>query len=292
MVFKVIEYALQENKTVGFAIPRRDVVIELAIRLKNTFKNNKVVSVYGGSSAEISGDIIVLTTHQLYRYPHYFDLLIMDEIDAFPYKDNPLLIEMFKRSVNGNYILMSATPSRSVLEEFSKKDHDILTLFTRYHGFPLPVPQIKICLSFYKYIFLINKIKEYQKDKKPLFIFVPTINECDYLFSILAKFVKGGNHVHSEIVDRAKIIADFREHKYSFLVTTAVLERGVTLKNLQVIIFHADHAIYNAACLIQISGRVGRLKDAPKGDIYFLCDKKTDEMVEAIATINRANTCL
>ena len=58
----------------------------------------------------------------------------MDEIDAFPYKDNPLLIEMFKRSVNGNYILMSATPSRSVLEEFSKKDHDILTLFTRYHA--------------------------------------------------------------------------------------------------------------------------------------------------------------
>ena len=66
-------------------------------------------------------------------------------------------------------------------------------------------------MSFYKYIFLINKIKEYQKDKKPLFIFVPTINECDYLFSILAKFVKGGNHVKAKLnisdIDKDKTAA-------------------------------------------------------------------------------------
>ncbi len=289
LVFKVIEYALLNKEKVGFAIPRKDVVIELALRLAKTFKNNIVTSVFGGNTSLLNGDIIVLTTHQLYRYPSYFDLLIMDEIDAFPYKDNPVLIEMFKRSVKGNYVLMSATPSESILKEFSKPNHKILTLFTRYHMHPLPEPRIKIAFGLDKYIFLVKKIKEYQKEEKPLFIFVPTIDECEYLYSILKRFVKGGNFVHSEVNNREEVIDDFRKHKYSFLVTTAVLERGVTLKNLQVIIYHSDHSIYNSASLVQISGRVGRLFDAPSGDVYFLATKKTKGMLDAITKIKEAN---
>jgi competence protein ComFA len=292
LVFKVIEYALEHKLKVGFAIPRRDVVIELALRLEKTFKNNIVSCVYGGNTSLLNGDIIVLTTHQLYRYPTYFDLLIMDEIDAFPYKDNPLLIEMFKRSVKGHYILMSATPSESVLSEFKKPNHQIHTLFTRYHMHPLPCPKIIIKFGIDKYIFLIQKIKEYEKVNKPLFIFVPTIDESNLLYDILKRFSKNGNRVNSEVIEREEIIEDFRKHKYSYLVTTAVLERGVTLKNLQVIIFHSDHEIYNAASLIQISGRVGRLYDAPDGDVYFLGSKTTKGMLDAISKIKEANSHL
>lgn len=292
LVFKVIEHALQNKLKVGFAIPRRDVVIELALRLQKTFKNNIVSCVYGGNTLVLNGDIIVLTTHQLYRYPNYFDLLIMDEIDAFPYKDNTLLIEMFKRSVKGHYVLMSATPSDSVINEFKKPNHRILTLFTRYHMHPLPCPKIVILFGIDKYLFLIKKIKEYEKANKQLFIFVPTIDESYYVYEILNKFVRNGNRVNSEIIDREKIIEDFRRHKYSYLVTTAVLERGVTLKNLQVIIFHSDHEIYNSASLIQISGRVGRLYDAPDGDVYFLASKKTKGMFDAIEKIQEANSHL
>ena len=292
LVFKVIEYALSKKERVGFAIPRKDVVIELAVRLAKTFKNNLVTNVYGGNSSLLNGDIIVLTTHQLYRYHEYFDLLIMDEIDAFPYKDNPVLLQMFKKSVKGHYVLMSATPSESVLKEFKGKKHKILTLFTRYHMHPLPEPEIVISYGLTKYFFLIKKIKEYQHQSKPLFIFVPTIDECEYLYSVLKRFCSGGNRVHSKIENRQEIIDDFRKEKYSFLVTTAVLERGVTLKNLQVIIYHSDHAIYNAAALIQISGRVGRLSDAPTGDVYFLASKKTKGMVDAIQKIKETNSHL
>lgn len=288
-MFKVIEFALQNNMQVGFAIPRKDVVIELANRLKNTFKNNKVIGLYGGNTNELNGDIIVLTTHQLYRYEKYFDLLIMDEIDAFPYKDNPVLIEMFKRSIKGNYVFMSATPSKTIIKEFSNEKSSIVKLFTRYHLNPIPIPKIKKEWGFDMKLYLIKQLKLYKKEQKPCLVFAPTIYETEAIFKFINYFVKGGECVHSKKKNRGQIIEEFRKKKYSFLVTTAILERGVTLKNLQVIIYHSDDEIYNSSSLIQISGRVGRIKDAPKGDVIFLCSKETNDMKEAINTLEEAN---
>jgi competence protein ComFA len=68
-----------------------------------------------------------------------------------------------------------------------------------------------------------------------------------------------------------------------------VLERGVTIKNLQVVVFKADHALYTSHALIQIAGRVGRKKDAPTGEVVFIADNQTKEMEEAISEIKRAN---
>jgi len=289
LVFKVIEYALKNKFHVGFAIPRRDVVIELAQRFKRTFVNNKVISLYGGNNDDLYGDIIVLTTHQLYRYENYFDLLIMDEIDAFPYKDNPVLIEFFKRSVKGHYVLMSATPSLSILKEFKKENHITLNLFTRYHMHPIPVPKIVIMPKLIMFYYLYSRLKAYMHLKKPTLVFVPTIAECEEVYRVISQIHKEGNFVHSKVQKRSEIIENFRRGKYKFLITTAVLERGVTLKNLQVIIFHANHKIYNTSSLIQISGRVGRVKDAPTGDIIFLGENKTNDMEEAIRKTNEAN---
>lgn len=292
LVFSVIEYALKHAYKVGFAIPRKDVVRELLVRFKNTFINNNVVSVYGGNTNILNGDIIVLTTHQLYRYHNFFDLLILDEIDAFPYKDNDVLINFFKKSIKGNYILMSATPSPSVLEEFKKPGHKILKLFTRYHMKPIPIPKVVIRPGLLKIIFLIKKLKEYKIKKLPCFVFVPTIDDSESLFKIINIFVKNGNFVNSKIENRSEVINGFRNKKYDFLITTAVLERGVTVKNLQVIVYDSDHQIYNSASLIQISGRVGRVYGATDGEVIYLGSKKTNEMVEAIKKTKEANTYL
>ena len=76
------------------------------------------------------------------------------------------------------------------------------------------------------------------------------------------------------------------------LVTTAVLERGVTVKDLQVIVFNADHVLYTSAALIQIAGRAGRKKEYPTGEVIFIASKKTNEMEESIREIERANKSL
>ena len=289
LIYAVMAYCLSLGKSVAFAVPRRDVVIELSQRIHMVFPNNSIVSVYGGHTEKLNADIVVLTTHQLYRYEKYFDLIILDEIDAFPFKDNKLLRSMFFRAIKGNIVMMSATPSKDVIEFFSKKNKAILELNTRFHKHPLPVPKVVNRIGVFKLPFLIMKMKEYINQNKKVFVFAPTIAKCEFLFRIIKIFVKNGTFVHSKCKDRSKKINSFKKGELDFLVTTAVLERGVTFKDLQVIIYDADNELYNSQTLIQIAGRVGRKIDAPEGEVIFLVNKTTSEINEAISTIKSKN---
>ena len=289
LIYAVMAYCLSLGKSVAFAVPRRDVVIELSQRIHMVFPNNSIVSVYGGHTEKLNADIVVLTTHQLYRYEKYFDLIILDEIDAFPFKDNKLLRSMFFRAIKGNIVMMSATPSKDVIEFFSKKNKAILELNTRFHKHPLPVPKVVNRIGVFKLPFLIMKMKEYINQNKKVFVFAPTIAKCEFLFRIIKIFVKNGTFVHSKCKDRSKKINSFKKGELDYLVTTAVLERGVTFKDLQVIIYDADNELYNSQTLIQIAGRVGRKIDAPEGEVIFLVNKTTSEINEAISTIKSKN---
>ena len=72
-------------------------------------------------------------------------------------------------------------------------------------------------------------------------------------------------------------------------MTTAVLERGVTVKDLQVIVYRADSPIYDSYSLIQIAGRVGRKKDAPEGEVIFLARENNKDIKRAVEEISAAN---
>ena len=292
LVYGVIAHCLSLGKVVAFAVPRRDVVIELSQRIHMVFPHNSVVSVYGGHTDKLVADIVVLTTHQLYRYEKYFDLIILDEIDAFPFKDNKLLNSMFFRAIKGNIVMMSATPSKDIIDYFSQGNRKILELNTRFHRHPLPVPETVVLFGIFKIPYLIKTMRKMISEGKKVFVFAPTISRCESLFKITKIFVKNGTFVHSKCKDRAQKISKFKKGKYDYLVTTAVLERGVTFKNLQVIIYDADSEIYNSQTLIQIAGRVGRKIDAPKGQVLFLVNKRTPEIEEAISTIRNKNRYL
>ena len=292
LVYEVISYVISRGGNVGFAIPRKDVVIELYERMKEVFKNNTICAVYGGNNNNLCGDIICLTCHQLYRYNHFFDLLIIDEIDAFPFQNNDVLNAFALRSMRGRLIVLSATPSESVISTFKSKNHSILTLNKRFHNHPLPIPKVLVRVFFLKYFTLVKLLLNFQRQNKQVFVFTPTIELCEEVFRFVSEFVKKGNRVHSKMEDREIIIKDFKNKKYDYLITTSVLERGVTVKDLQVIVFFADHKIYTSEMLIQISGRAGRKKDAPDGEVIFLVNKENEEIKNCIFKINKANNDL
>lgn len=292
LVYEVMAYALSNGQNVGFAVPRRDVVIELFQRIKSAFPSNSVTAVYGGNTDRLEGDIVVLTTHQLYRYENYFDLLVMDEIDAFPFKHNQLLKSMYQRCLKGNSVLMSATPSNEVIAYYKKPGNEILELNTRFHKHPLPVPEVKIRYGMTKIPYLVKKLKEYRSQNKQTFVFAPTIEICEQVYILISKVLPEGKFVHSKCIDRNEIISDFKKQKYMYLITTAVLERGITVKNLQVIVFQADHDLYDEYALIQIAGRVGRKYDAPEGEVIFVASKETEAIKRAIDTIKSKNMYL
>lgn len=291
--YGILAYAVSLGMRVGFALPRRDVVIELFWRLKGAFSNLNVVAVYGQHSATLEGDIVILTTHQLYRYPKYFDLLVMDEIDAFPFRGNDVLVSLYKKSLRGHCVMMSATPSEEVLNEFKKEGHEILELRTRFHRKPIPVPKVIEESSRSQEISIVKQLLTYKKLGKPCFVFAPTQALCEKLFSKIRVFLKTGDYIHSKREDRDKIINNLKKGKLDYLVTTSVLERGVTVKDLQVIIYHADdQRIYDTSTLIQTAGRAGRKMDAPSGEVTFYVEKETEEVRNAIREIEFCNTFL
>lgn len=288
----VIAYAIKMGLKVGFGVPRRTVCYELYCRFKNIFRENSVVAVYGGNHQKVEGDIVCLTTHQLFRYNNYFDLLILDEMDAFPFKGNDVLNRMFFNSIRGHYILLSATPDEKLLNEFQKPGKDLLKLFVRFHRHSLPVPKMIIGSSVKLYYKLFSTMKDFFKNKKQVFLFVPTIDDSIKLSLLLKPFFPKGTYVNSKRDNNELIIEDFRLQKYDYLVSTAVLERGITVKDLQVIVFGADSSIYDDHSLIQIAGRAGRKKEAPEGEVIFFAKRKTKYMERAVNEIVTANESL
>ena len=288
----LISYCIKQGLKVGFAVPRRSVCYELKCRFQKIFVRNKVIAVFGGCHNVLEGDIVCLTTHQLFRYKDYFDLLIMDEIDAFPFKGNDVLKEFFNKAVKGHFVLLTATPSRELINEFKKLGKDMMRLAVRFHHHPLPVPKVITGDDIYLHYKLIKEMKRFTKEKKQVFIFVPTIDESKKIALLLKPFFKHGTYVNSKRDDNNQIIDDMRNGQYQYLVTTAVLERGVTIKNLQVIVFHADSDIYDTASLIQIAGRAGRRKEAPEGEVIFFAKRNNEQIQGAIDDINSNNKIL
>ncbi len=85
MIYGVIEYALNLGHHVCLTMPRKELVIELAKRIQKQFFKYSAHSCLWRTYRVFRRTIIICTTHQLYRYPRMFDLLILDEYDAFPF---------------------------------------------------------------------------------------------------------------------------------------------------------------------------------------------------------------
>lgn len=113
MLYPAITEAIRHNKRICLATPRADVVQELYPRLKEVFPNTEMEALYGGTGDRTGvGQLIIATTHQLIRYQNAFDLLIIDELDAFPFHHDPLLHQFAVRSAKKNMPLKFISPQR------------------------------------------------------------------------------------------------------------------------------------------------------------------------------------
>lgn len=274
IVLELIKRTLEKNLVIGIAVPRRQVVLQLFERLYEYFESLNVIAVCEGYTDLVYGDLIICTTHQLFRYDNYFDVLIVDEPDAFPFANNPLLENLMHRSVKANVVYLSATPTDKM------RKMKTLSLFRRFHGHDLLVPEVyvnfKITLWYQMFKFL--------KTRKKVMLFVPTIALANLLSKILNMPC-----IHSKTCDKEVIIEEFEQGKFKVLICTTIMERGVTFKAVDICVLYADHQVFTKASLIQIAGRVGRNKDFPSGDGIFLSRKQSSKVSECIHELEMMN---
>lgn len=299
ILFAAIYEALKRGKRVCVATPRTDVVLELYPRFKEVFRGVEIHALYGG--AEINtrfAPLIVATTHQLYRFEHAFDVMIVDEADAFPYTyDEALQRAVMKaKKPDAPIAFVTATPSNELLNKQKKENWGYSFIARRFHGYPLPVPRFQQLWNYEK-AFKKNKIPQKLKawveqrlqNQEPFLIFFPTIELMEQATPLFQKLESTIESVHSEDPDRKEKVLQLRNEQRKGLLTTTILERGITIKNVQVAVVGAENTVFTSSALIQISGRVGRNVQYSKGDIVFFHHGITMEMDRARTKIVEMN---
>ena len=295
IVYDAIYHAILDNKNICLAIPRRDVVKELSERFARDFKGYPISILHGEEKTLEESNFYIMTTHQLVKYYNYFDIVIIDEVDAFPYSGDECLENGAKTSLkdDGVLVFLSATPS----EVIKSSVDEVIKIPIRYHRYLLPVPKIKIekpeVFDFSrKSRFLEKFIKEKLKKDRRILIFVPEIGMCETAILYFKKCISEEiivDFVYSGDENRSEKIRKFYNREIDVLITTTILERGVTFDYLDVVVFDAKHINFTKSALIQISGRVGRKDYDNSGDVVFLADNISRDMKAAIKEIEYMN---
>ena len=287
LVYAPIAYYLKRGKRVGFAISRRQVVLQVAQRLQRDFSKLKVIPVCEGYTQIVDGDLIVCTTHQLYRYVQAFDLLILDEPDAFPYCGNTVLQGIASNSCKGEMIYLSATPDVSLLEQVQSGKLTEVKLCIRPSRRPLQEPICFYLPQGIGYLKMILWLFERKQLNRQCFVFLPTIQKVHVWQSLLSPFFTVRS-ITSKTEDKDKVLQLFGDKKLQVLFCTTILERGITFEGIDVLVMECDHRVFTASSLIQIMGRVARGVKDPSGEGVFIARKRC-ETIEACIEYIRLN---
>lgn len=300
MIFPLISEVVKTNKRIALCSPRVDVCIELFPRIQSAFPQTEIGLYHGKSEVPYQPtQIMISTTHQLIRFEKAFDVLIIDEVDSYPLAGNQMLQNAISKSVkdSGNIFYLSATPPQYLLNKVQRKELGLSKLYQRFHGHPLPEPK---CHLLYKPTDFLQINPRLQllirmaiRENKRFMMFFPDIEQMLYFEKIIAK--KFSNlkvvSVSSKDEKRLEKVQIFRDNKAQAILTTTILERGVTFKNVMVIVVDADSNQFSKTSLIQIAGRAGRAKDTFDDEVHFYYQNYNKQIKTACSEIKYLNWC-
>ncbi|SDG50790.1 helicase-related protein [Desulfosporosinus hippei] len=289
--------ALEQGKSILFAAPRQDVIYDIAPRFQRDFPDYPVQVLTGNTSNRFQlGNMVLATTHQVLRFWQCFDIIFLDEMDAFPYRGNRALDWGLNHALRpgGKLLYLTATPSTEALTSVRKGEMLLIRLPARHHRKPLPVPiwakysgsfEGNVCTSF-----LIERL-ELLRRSGPLLIFVPKISwVAPWIKSLKKQFpywsVEGSYSSDSE---RGPKLKNLKKGQYDIFVSTTILERGITLPGIQVVVFGADHPVFDERALVQMAGRVGRSAEYSGGEAVFVSKNMTPAIKTAVSWIKEQN---
>ena len=299
MMYQVVAETIKKGRCVCIATPRIDVCIELYHRMTRDFAC-PISLLHGDSEPYFRTPLVIATTHQLLKFYQAFDLLIIDEVDAFPFVDNAMLYQAVSNALakKGKLIYLTATSTKELDQKVKNKELKRVSLPRRFHGNPLVVPK-KVWLQDIRRKIekeqvprkLLTLIKQQRKTHYPLILFVSEIKLGEKMLRILRKLFPNEKLelVTSKTENRLEVVEGFRNQEISILLSTTILERGVTFPKVDVFVIEANHRLFTKSALVQIAGRVGRSIERPTGTLLYLSEGTSKDMDDAIREIKEMN---
>ena len=301
MMFAGIAAAIERGERIGIASPRVDVCLELFPRLKAAFANCDIALLHGRQELPYHyAQLTICTTHQLLRFYHAFDNLIIDEVDAFPYAANASLLYATKQAIkeNGGCLYLTATPGDALLREIKSKRLVVNYLPLRYHGHLLPQIKVRLAFGWRRRLErqqlppqVIQQLQETLKEGHHFLLFVPHIADLALVEAALRHSFTTFRFatVHASDLERLEKVKKMRDGDYDFLVTTSILERGVTFPEIDVYVLGADDPVFSSSALVQIAGRAGRSQSRPTGRVIFWINCNCRQVNQAVSQVKYLN---
>lgn len=301
MMFAGIAAAIKRGERIGIASPRVDVCLELFPRLKAAFANCDIALLHGRQELPYHyAQLTICTTHQLLRFYHAFDNLIIDEVDAFPYAANASLLYATKQAIkeNGGCLYLTATPGDALLREIKSKRLVVNYLPLRYHGHLLPQIKVRLAFGWRRRLErqqlppqVIQQLQETLKEGHHFLLFVPHIADLALVEAALRHSFTTFRFatVHASDPERLEKVQKMRDGDYDFLVTTSILERGVTFPEIDVYVLGADDPVFSSSALVQIAGRAGRSQSRPTGRVIFWINCNCRQVNQAVSQVKYLN---
>ncbi|MCC4383968.1 DEAD/DEAH box helicase family protein [Limosilactobacillus reuteri] len=301
MMFAGIAAAIKRGERIGIASPRVDVCLELFPRLKAAFANCDIALLHGRQELPYHyAQLTICTTHQLLRFYHAFDNLIIDEVDAFPYAANASLLYATRQAIkkNGGCLYLTATPGDTLLREIKSKRLVVNYLPLRYHGHLLPQIKVRLAFGWRRRLErqqlppqVIQQLQETLKEGHRFLLFIPHIADLALAEAALRHSFTTFRFatVHASDPERLEKVQKMRDGDYDFLVTTSILERGVTFPEIDVYVLGADDPVFSSSALVQIAGRAGRSQSRPTGRVVFWINCNCRQVNQAISQVKYLN---
>ena len=301
MIFQGVAACLARGERLAIASPRVDVCLELYPRLQAAFTNTEMVLLNGRQSQPYRyAQLTVCTTHQLLRFYHAFDNLIIDEVDAFPYAANPVLFYASQQAskMQGGQLFLTATPGEYLLNEVRHRRLQVTYLPLRYHGHLLPEIRCHLARHWRRQVQrgrlpteMWRRLQTSLHQGHRFLLFVPHVADLTTVARACTRYFPATSFttVHAQDPQRLEKVQGMRDRRYSFLITTSILERGVTFPEIDVFVLGADDDIFSSAALVQIAGRAGRSASRPGGHVDFWLTARCRRVSQAMRQIRYMN---
>lgn len=295
--FPSAAWALKQGKSVLFAAPRQDVINDVAPRVQRDFPDYPLQVLTGTSSVKFqAGAMVLATTHQVLRFWRTFDVIFMDEMDAFPYHGSRALEWGLNHALRqgGKILYLTATPSSESIKAVKQGKMPLIRLPARHHRTALPVPvwdKSRHSLEPNGRTDAWDSRIKALRAQGPVLVFVPKISWIDPWIKCFQRCFSDWRIDGSYSADpnRSIKIERLGQGEFDLFVSTTILERGITLLGIQVVVLGADHPVFDERALVQMAGRVGRTRESPEGKVLFISKRRTPAMKTAVLWIEEQN---
>lgn len=306
VVFGAVREVLKRGGRVLFGVPRRDVLEDMLHRLERAFPGVLVSVRYGKArNFQPNSDIVLASTHHVLKYYQGFDLVVLDESDAFPYRASSILINALRRAkkAKGKFIYLTPTPAPEVFARAQRGEMKVIQIPIRPHGFPLSLPQIVVNKELDSdripeivFQFVRESLEE---DQAQVLVLVPdsyySKRVGEWLRERLKQHPISGAREHpvvytgSDDPERERKVCAYFRGDCNILVTTNLTSRGDLAPKSNMIVLWADREIFDENCLLQLAGRIGWSEEYPQGKVWFVTSRVTRDIEGAVRKIKLLN---